>query len=77
MIGGGLNIMATDRAPYAMLGMRLTRRISTRVSVFGEWRVHTRPPVKLPTAGRAFAGPLEHNSKDQTLRFGLQIDLGR
>ena len=77
MDGVGVSIKAYDHAPYAMVGVRVLRPISPRVSVVGEWRAHTRPQVKLHAARWAFSGPLEHDSKGYTLRVGLQIKLGR
>lgn len=76
MTGTGINITATDRAPYAMLGLRYSKTISPRIRFFSDFRIHTRPPIHSPST-RAFSGPLEHNSKGITLRIGAQIALGR
>ena len=77
MSGPGISFRTTDRAPYAMIGLRLSKRASKRVSLFTEVRAHTRPPVHSPGTGAFRRFPLEHNSHGITLRMGLQISLGR
>jgi len=74
MSGPGIAFTTTDRAPYAMVGLRLSRQAGKRSNIFTELRVHTRPPIH--SAGGAMQGPLEHNSAGVTLRIGLQIALG-
>lgn len=75
MTGPGISFTTTDRAPYAMLGLRFTRLAGLRTRVFTEIRAHTRPPIH--SAGGPMQGPLEHNSAGITLRMGLQITLGK
>jgi len=77
MTGPGINISATDRAPYAMAGLRLLKRTDTPgVNFFADIRVHARPRVRLKVPG-SVTSPLEHESNGLTLRLGLQIDLKR
>ncbi len=75
MSGPGISFTTTDRAPYAMVGLRLSKRAAKRTNLFTEIRAHTRPPIH--SAGGAMQGPLEHNSAGITLRMGLQINLTR
>jgi len=74
MSGPGISFHTADRAPYAMVGLRLSKHAGERTTLFTELRAHTRPPIH--SAGGAMQGPLEHNSKGITLRMGLQINLG-
>ena len=74
MSGPGISFTTTDRAPYAMVGLRLSKRAGKRTNLFTEIRAHTRPPIH--SAGGPMQGPLEHNSAGITLRMGLQITLG-
>ena len=74
MSGPGIGFKTTDRAPYAMIGLRLSKRAGKRTTLFSEIRAHTRPPIH--SSGGQMTGPLEHNSTGITLRMGLQIDLG-
>lgn len=75
MQGPGIGFTTTDRAPYAMIGLRLSRQLDKRIAVYSEIRAHTRPPIHSP--GGPMQGPLEHNSGGVTLRMGLQIALGK
>jgi len=75
MSGPGISFTTTDRAPYAMVGLRLSKRAGKRTNLFTEIRAHTRPPIH--SAGGPMQGPLEHNSSGLTLRMGLQITLGK
>jgi len=75
MSGPGISFTTTDRAPYAMLGLRLSKQTGRRTRIFTEIRAHTRPPIH--SAGGAMQGPLEHNSAGVTLRMGIQITLGK
>lgn len=77
MSGPGVSFRATDRAPYAMIGLRLSKSVSKRTTVYTELRAHTRPPIKSAGTGAFRSDPLEHNSKGLTLRLGLQIKLGK
>ena len=64
----------TDRAPYAMLGLRLSHEHTKSLSSFVELRHHLRPPLTTGVGrGQPFGGLLEHNSRGTTLRFGLQL----
>jgi len=75
MRGPGIAFTTTDRAPYAMLGLRYIKKVGQRTRVFTEIRAHTRPPIY--SAGGPMQGPLEHNSRGITLRVGLQLTLGK
>jgi len=75
MEGAGISFTTTDRAPYAMVGLRLAKQAAAHTRVFTEIRAHTRPPIH--SAGGQMQGPLEHNSAGITLRFGLQMDINR
>ncbi len=75
MQGPGISFTTTDRAPYAMLGLRYAKTVGQRTRVFTEIRAHTRPPIY--SAGGPMQGPLEHNSHGITLRVGLQLTLGK
>ncbi len=75
MTGPGIDIRATDRAPYAMIGLRAWHPLSARSRLTAGIRAHTRPPVR-PKAPGIFVSPLEHESSGFTLRLGLQFDLG-
>lgn len=75
MTGPGIDITATDRAPYAMIGLRAVRQISPHSRITAGIRAHARPPVHLQAPG-VFVSPLEHESTGFTFRFGYQIDLG-
>lgn len=77
MTGPSIAIDATDRAPYAMAGLRLLRKTANPgVNFFADLRVHARPRVRLKAPG-SITSPLEHESNGLTLRLGLQFDLGR
>lgn len=75
MTGPSIGFTTTDRAPYAMIGLRLSKRATERTQIFSEIRAHMRPPIH--SGGGAMQGPLEHNSMGLTLRLGLQINLSR
>lgn len=77
MAGPGVSFRASDRAPYAMIGLRLSKQTGKRTTLFTELRAHSRPPIKSPGTGAFRSDPLEHNSKGLTLRVGLQIELGK
>lgn len=75
MTGPGIDITATDRAPYAMISLRAVRQITPHSRITVGIRAHARPPVHLQAPG-VFVSPLEHESTGFTVRFGYQIDLG-
>ncbi len=77
MSGPGIRFHTSDRAPYAMVGLRLSKHAGKRTTLFTEIRAHTRPPVNSSGTGAFRTFPLEHNSHGITLRMGLQITLGR
>ncbi|MCF6315972.1 MAG: hypothetical protein L3J30_06745 [Marinosulfonomonas sp.] len=77
MSGPGIGFRTSDRAPYAMVGLRLSKHAGKRTTLFTEIRAHTRPPVHSSGTAALRTFPLEHNSHGITLRMGLQITLGR
>jgi hypothetical protein len=74
MRGMGTHIRTTDRAPLAMVGLRMERPVASHVTFFGDLRGTFRPPVRIASGGTLRA-PLEHDSSGLSLHIGVQITL--